>query len=77
MGAGVGVGVEFGVESVDGGPSIRLSSEPFTLSLRNKSYCLSTILLKVSSSTAGLQCYGKNLFTITNLLYYLTMSLKI
>ena len=59
IGAGVGVGVEFGVDSVDGGPSVRFSSDPFSLSLRSKSYCLSTILLNVSSSTAGLQCWKK------------------
>lgn len=54
--AGVGVGVVFGVDSADGGLSARFSSGPLNLSRRNNSYCLSTILLKVSSSTAGLQC---------------------
>lgn len=56
-GAGVGVGVEFGVDSLDAGPSERLSSVPFNLSRLSASYCLSTILLNVSSSTAGLQCF--------------------
>lgn len=55
-GAGVGVGVEFGVDSLDAGPSERFSSVPFNLSRLRASYWRSTILLKVSSSTAGLQC---------------------
>lgn len=56
IGAGVGVGVEFGVDSLDAGPSERFSSAPFNLSRLSVSYCRSTILLNVSSSTAGLQC---------------------
>lgn len=56
-GAGVGVGVEFGVDSLDAGPSERFSSVPFNLSRLRASYWRSTILLKVSSSTAGLQCF--------------------
>lgn len=55
--AGVGVGVEFGVDSLDVGPSERFSSVPFSLSRLRTSYCRSTILLNVSSSTAGLQCF--------------------
>lgn len=55
--AGVGVGVEFGVDSLDAGPSERFSSVPFSLSRLRASYCRSTILLNVSSSTAGLQCF--------------------
>lgn len=55
--AGVGVGVEFGVDSLDAGPSERFSSAPFSLSRLRTSYCRSTILLNVSSSTAGLQCF--------------------
>lgn len=55
--AGVGVGVEFGVDSFDAGPSDLFSSDPFNLSLLSASYCRSTILLKVSSSTAGLQFF--------------------
>lgn len=57
--AGVGVGVEFGVDSFDAGPSDRFSSDPLNLSLLSTSYCRSTILLNVSSSTAGLQCCNK------------------
>lgn len=54
--AGVGVGVEVGVDSLEAGSLDLFSSGPFSRSRRRRSYWRSTILLNASSSTAGLQC---------------------